>query len=235
MFAIPSMFANSLFASISSIFHFILLLGLAFCRRRVWCRPYHLLFVRNNVIYSFRRLPNAIRSPLRTASSRMFSSSHLSMLCSSVTYLFPSSLPMFPLPSISSFIFCVSSPPLPDCQMAFRHPRAPTRTNFLSPSLFLYLWLALMSNSLPFSTIDSRPFKRTRLSPSFLSAPLNASPRSDTVAALYERLKKYAFVQVRGTPASGKTVLAQLLADHISQKDPNRVATIDPILNSKAG
>jgi hypothetical protein len=46
------MFANSLFASISSISHFILLLGLAFCRRRVWCQPYHLLFVRNNVIYS---------------------------------------------------------------------------------------------------------------------------------------------------------------------------------------
>jgi hypothetical protein len=35
----------------SSISHFILLLGLAFCRRRVWCRPYHLLFVCNNVIY----------------------------------------------------------------------------------------------------------------------------------------------------------------------------------------
>jgi hypothetical protein len=30
--------------SISSISHFILLLGLAFCHRRVWCQPYHLLF-----------------------------------------------------------------------------------------------------------------------------------------------------------------------------------------------
>jgi hypothetical protein len=66
---------------------------------------HHLLFVCNDDIYSFRRLPNTIRSPLWTASSRMFSSSpHLSMLCSSVTYLFPSSLPMFPLRSISSLI-----------------------------------------------------------------------------------------------------------------------------------
>ena len=74
----------------SSISHFVLLL---------------LLFVRNNVIYSFRRLPNTIRSPLRTASSRMFSSSsHLFMVCSSVTYLFPSFLLTFPLRSISSLI-----------------------------------------------------------------------------------------------------------------------------------
>ena len=66
---------------------------------------------------------------------------------------------------------------------------------------------------------------------------MNASLRRDTVTALYERLKKYAFIQVlydvesyeipaysmkvRGTPASGKTVLAQLLADHISQQDPD--------------
>src|ERR1700733_14279598 len=56
----------------SSISYFILLLGLAFCRRHVWCRPYHLLFMRNNDIYSFRCLPNAIRSPLRTASSSLY-------------------------------------------------------------------------------------------------------------------------------------------------------------------
>ena len=36
----------------------------------------------------------------------------------------------------------------------------------------------------------------------------------------YSEIPAYS-IQVRGTPASGKTVLAQLLADHISQNDPN--------------
>ena len=56
-FIFPSLFAHSLFTSISSITHFILLLWLVFCCRLAWCWPYHLLFVCNNVIYLFRCLP----------------------------------------------------------------------------------------------------------------------------------------------------------------------------------
>jgi len=67
-------------------------------------------------------------------------------------------------------------------------------------------------------------------------ASADASLRSDTVSALYEKLKKYNFIQVllwcsifstlsdtlqvRGTPASGKTTLCGLLAQYISQQDP---------------
>ncbi|KIM25398.1 hypothetical protein M408DRAFT_26189 [Serendipita vermifera MAFF 305830] len=50
--------------------------------------------------------------------------------------------------------------------------------------------------------------------------------RTSTVDALYERLKRYQFVLVRGTRASGKTTLAQLLKDHICAKEP----TVVPIL-----
>ncbi|PVF96379.1 hypothetical protein CPB86DRAFT_762176 [Serendipita vermifera] len=43
--------------------------------------------------------------------------------------------------------------------------------------------------------------------------------RSLTVDALYKRLNLYHFVLVRGTPASGKSTLAELLADHIRAKE----------------
>ena len=67
-------------------------------------------------------------------------------------------------------------------------------------------------------------------------ASADASLRSDTVSALYEKLKKYNFIQVllwcsifstlsdtlqvRGTPASGKTTLCGLLAHYINQQEP---------------
>ncbi|KAF8349663.1 hypothetical protein F5887DRAFT_393623 [Amanita rubescens] len=76
----------------------------------------------------------------------------------------------------------------------------------------------------PLHPIDNpRPPERTR---SFPRPPRNTSPRRDTVIALYERLKECGFIQVRGTPASGKTVLAQLLADyidHIPQQDDEKI------------
>jgi hypothetical protein len=68
--------------------------------------------------------------------------------------------------------------------------------------------------------------------------------RESTVRALYERLNRSRFVLVRylrsllqtrsdtpspqvcGTPASGKSTLAQLLADHIRNEEP----TVDPII-----
>ncbi|KAI0002424.1 hypothetical protein BJV74DRAFT_958410 [Russula compacta] len=52
------------------------------------------------------------------------------------------------------------------------------------------------------------------------SPPSDSSLRSDTVIALYERLKAYHFILVRGTPASGKTVLSQILAQYIGRQDP---------------
>ncbi|KAF8718541.1 hypothetical protein AX14_011789 [Amanita brunnescens Koide BX004] len=55
---------------------------------------------------------------------------------------------------------------------------------------------------------------------SWLAEVQNVHLRRSTVAGLYERLKRYLFIQVRGTPASGKTVLARLLGTHISQQDP---------------
>ncbi|KIL60852.1 hypothetical protein M378DRAFT_905153 [Amanita muscaria Koide BX008] len=61
---------------------------------------------------------------------------------------------------------------------------------------------------------DTRPSKVP-------SAPSSASLRRETVAALYQRLNTYRFIQVRGTPASGKTVLGQLLAAHISRQEPD--------------
>ncbi|KAG8834581.1 hypothetical protein FRC17_008250 [Serendipita sp. 399] len=42
-----------------------------------------------------------------------------------------------------------------------------------------------------------------------------------TVGALYERLCRYHFILVRGTPASGKSTLAQLLEKHIRLKEPS--------------
>lgn len=50
--------------------------------------------------------------------------------------------------------------------------------------------------------------------------------RNLTVDALYKRLNRYHFVLVRGTSASGKSTLAQLLYNHIRTKEP----TTDPIL-----
>ena len=106
------MFANSLFASISSISHFILLLGLAFCRAR-------------HIIYSLCVTMTFIRSAVSQTrfvhrSGLPPPSPHLSMPCSSVAYLSPSSLPTFPLRSISSLILLLptslvsSVPDFPD-------------------------------------------------------------------------------------------------------------------------
>jgi len=67
---------------------------------------------------------------------------------------------------------------------------------------------------------DQRPFSTPSLSQSFRQITSDTSLRSNTVSILYEKLKKYHFILVRGTPASGKTTLAQLLAKHIRQQEP---------------
>ncbi|KIM26927.1 hypothetical protein M408DRAFT_24950 [Serendipita vermifera MAFF 305830] len=56
--------------------------------------------------------------------------------------------------------------------------------------------------------------------------PNSTARRNLTVDALYKRLNRYHFVLVRGTSASGKSTLAQLLYNHIRTKEP----TTDPIL-----
>jgi energy-coupling factor transporter ATP-binding protein EcfA2 len=45
--------------------------------------------------------------------------------------------------------------------------------------------------------------------------------RAETVAALWNRLQKVNAVLVRGTPASGKSTLARLLAAHVRVKEPD--------------
>ncbi|KAG8767028.1 hypothetical protein FRC15_005954 [Serendipita sp. 397] len=49
--------------------------------------------------------------------------------------------------------------------------------------------------------------------------PNHISVREETVKLIYERLNFYRFIQVRGTPASGKTTLAALLINYIRQKE----------------
>ncbi|KAG8850727.1 hypothetical protein FRB91_008809 [Serendipita sp. 411] len=49
--------------------------------------------------------------------------------------------------------------------------------------------------------------------------PPSTSTREETVKVLYERLNFYRFIQVRGTPASGKTTLAALLVNYIKKKE----------------
>ncbi|KAG8926802.1 hypothetical protein FRC02_008656 [Tulasnella sp. 418] len=44
--------------------------------------------------------------------------------------------------------------------------------------------------------------------------------RKSTIKALYERLRRYRFVRVRGTPGSGKTALAILLERYITDHEP---------------
>ncbi|KAG8938885.1 hypothetical protein FRC03_006826, partial [Tulasnella sp. 419] len=44
--------------------------------------------------------------------------------------------------------------------------------------------------------------------------------RKSTIKALYERLRRYRFVQVRGTPGNGKTALAILLERYITDHEP---------------
>ncbi|TDL13463.1 hypothetical protein BD410DRAFT_797614 [Rickenella mellea] len=45
-------------------------------------------------------------------------------------------------------------------------------------------------------------------------------PRTDTVSGLYKKLKRYKYIQVRGTPASGKTTLAEILHGYIMEVEP---------------
>jgi len=47
------------------------------------------------------------------------------------------------------------------------------------------------------------------------------SARKETVAALYNKLNTYRFIQVRGTPASGKSTLARLLSHHLKALEPS--------------
>jgi len=45
--------------------------------------------------------------------------------------------------------------------------------------------------------------------------------REATVAALWDQLKKYQVIHVRGTPTSGKSTLARLLKDYVERISPN--------------
>jgi len=54
------------------------------------------------------------------------------------------------------------------------------------------------------------------------------SQRADTIQVLYQKLQHYKLVQVRGTPASGKTILLHLLWRYINAKDPQ--ATVHPVV-----
>jgi hypothetical protein len=46
-------------------------------------------------------------------------------------------------------------------------------------------------------------------------------PREATIATLWDQLKKYQVVHVRGTPTSGKSTLARLLKDYVMRTSPN--------------
>ncbi|KAJ7287321.1 hypothetical protein C8J57DRAFT_1653419 [Mycena rebaudengoi] len=45
--------------------------------------------------------------------------------------------------------------------------------------------------------------------------------RLETVNNVYEKLQRHRFIQIRGTPASGKTTLLHLLAEHIHEMEPD--------------
>ncbi|TFK67114.1 hypothetical protein BDN72DRAFT_843491 [Pluteus cervinus] len=66
------------------------------------------------------------------------------------------------------------------------------------------------------------------LVPLFVASPpfrLNASisPRENTVAGIWQKLMKYSFLWVRGTPGSGKTILANLVHHHARKVLPSAV------------
>jgi hypothetical protein len=54
-----------------------------------------------------------------------------------------------------------------------------------------------------------------------VSADAVTCPREDTVAALWDQLKKHQVIHVRGTPTSGKSTLARLLEDYVTRTSPN--------------
>ncbi|KAN0124749.1 hypothetical protein V8E52_001301 [Russula decolorans] len=98
-------------------------------------------------------------------------------------------------------------------------------------AVVLTLWKHLTGKDVPGSVSLERVFDKVSdhwlapHNPSHLHIivelpPADTSLRSNTVSILYEKLKKYHFILVRGTPASGKTTLAQLLAKHIRQQEP---------------
>jgi hypothetical protein len=74
------------------------------------------------------------------------------------------------------------------------------------------------------------------LDPHLIYSPARYGPRVETVSAVYAKLQKHKYVQVffrlitlmcsnivqvRGTPASGKTALATLLIEHIQRLEPD--------------
>lgn len=65
------------------------------------------------------------------------------------------------------------------------------------------------------------PRRQHRLASRFPELPSNIVKRSDTVSAIYKKLCAYSFIQVRGTPASGKSTLAKLLGHHIRAQEPH--------------
>lgn len=69
-----------------------------------------------------------------------------------------------------------------------------------------------------YPTLSSIPLTHDK-SPPLAEISRYTAPRLATVAALYERLNSYQFVLVRGTPASGKSTLAELLTEHIRSKE----------------
>ncbi|KAI9861215.1 MAG: hypothetical protein M1813_005388 [Trichoglossum hirsutum] len=46
-------------------------------------------------------------------------------------------------------------------------------------------------------------------------------PRKGTVAALWERIQQVGVVHIRGTPASGKTILSLLLKEYVKKEVPD--------------
>lgn len=55
------------------------------------------------------------------------------------------------------------------------------------------------------------------------SLPETYTERCQTVSALWKGINKEQVVHIRGTPASGKSTLAYLLARHVSQVEPDMV------------
>jgi hypothetical protein len=78
-------------------------------------------------------------------------------------------------------------------------------------SFYLKVWLSLVS-SLHFQSVDRHVL---------VSANALTCPRKDTVAALWDQLKKYQVLHVRGTPTSGKSTLAQFLQDYVKRISPD--------------
>ncbi|KIM47491.1 hypothetical protein M413DRAFT_22148 [Hebeloma cylindrosporum] len=74
---------------------------------------------------------------------------------------------------------------------------------------------------------DVSPLSTTRLSRTSLPQNIEKySQRRETVAAIYEKLCRHKYLQVRGPPGSGKSTLANLLQHHIAKQEPRALVVI---------